>query len=114
MSSNPNTATKTYVVATRPWKYVGQRLDRGEIFVLNPLRVGEQKHAQLEALKYFVRFKSHLHKMLQCDNCGRKFATEEFLLAHKRKPSCDADTQEITRADVAASLEVDPATVKVD
>lgn len=112
--SSPNTPTVTYVVATRPWKYVGQPLDRGEVFALNRLKVTEAKHAQLESLKYFVKFEANKHKMLACENCGRKFAFEDALVGHKQKPDCFADTQEITKADVAASLEVDPVKVKVD
>ena len=85
-------------VAVRPFTYVKQPLDRGEIFETKP---ESPKNAQLQGLRFFVPFDPGQHETKSCDGCGRKFASELAYLEHKKKPTCLSDSQEITQQDVS-------------
>ncbi len=103
------TGVEVKVFARKPFKYAGQNLDRGEVFSLR----ATPRDEQLLGLRYIAPFVSSKMSVYQCDGCGRKFVGEAHRLAHQRKTNCEALEQEMTKADTADLLEVDPEKLKM-
>ena len=100
----------TLYFARVPFTYANQDLERGEILELK----NTARDNQLRGLKYFLPFDPIEHSKHQCDGCGKIFCSEGFYLTHKRKPSCISPSAEITKAETAMLLEMDPLKVKVE
>lgn len=99
------------VIARIPFAYMHQDLDRGE---LTELRGSPRDNLLLSGVKYFVAYDPVHHEIKACDSCGRKFLGHANLLEHRKKPNCNAVTQEISKKDWADVIEVDPTKVALD
>lgn len=109
--SLPNIAAEgTKVVARLPFTYFHELLDRGQVTTLK----GTARDAQLLGLKYFIPYDPVTMHRLVCDMCSRTFISDAMRTAHKSKASCNADTQLVTKSDVAALLEKDVKDVQVE
>lgn len=102
-------AVERKVFARKPFKYAGQDLDRGEILTLR----ATPRDEQLLGLGYLSPFKTNDHSVFQCDGCGRQFITEIHRGQHQKKSTCPAVEQEMTKADTADLLGVDPEKLKM-
>jgi len=99
------------MIAKIPFTYNRQNLERGELVELK----GTPRDDQLRGLNYFVTYDKNEHSRSMCDNCGKIFASDGFRISHKKKPGgCLAPSPEITKAETADLLGVDPLKVKVE
>lgn len=96
------------VIAKIPFQYGPQQLERGEIISLR----GFPRDNQLIALKYFLQYDPREHQKQNCPMCGKSFAGYSFLLAHKKKPNCLAESPDITTEETADLLGIDPKNVR--
>jgi len=87
-----------------PFGYDKKFRDRGEVFTL----IGAKNDNKLQTLRYILPFNPKEHKEILCDSCGRKFIAMSFFDAHKRKRSCDDDSQVPTRLETAELIGADP------
>lgn len=100
------------VISRVPFKFDGKELERGELFELD---FSKPRARQLLGLKYFVVFDVREHEDHMCDKCGKKFASENFYVMHKKKAGgCLGPSSPITRAETAMLLDADPDKVKVE
>jgi hypothetical protein len=92
------------MLARVPFRYVGQNLERGELFSLR----GSPRDNQLLGIGYMIPFDKNEHRDMACDNCGKHFATEGFYIAHKsKKGGCLAPSPDITKGETAMLLNID-------
>lgn len=91
------------VFAKIPMGYNNKQMDRGEIFDL----VGLRNDNKLVGLKMVLPFDPKIHRIHACHVCQRQFAGEQFLLGHRKKPDCNADTQEVAKSESAELVGVD-------
>jgi hypothetical protein len=90
--------------------YNGKVVDRGEVFKL----IGARNDEKMIGLRMLLPFDQKTHRAIPCDMCGRKFAAESLYNAHKRKKSCDEDSQSPTRAETAELIGADPDKLVLD
>lgn len=99
------------VIARIPFKYMGNELERGEVVELR----GSARDEQLRGLGYFIAYDKNEHGEMVCDNCSKRFASDGFRLAHKKKlGGCLAPSSPISRAETAELLGVEEKKVKIE
>ena len=74
---------------------------------------GLPRDNQLMALKYFLQFDAREHEKQACPNCGKVFSGYSYLMGHKRKPNCLAESSEVTREETAELIGADPSKISV-
>jgi hypothetical protein len=98
-------ADSTFKVYARiPFGYNSKFRDRGEVFTL----INARNDEKLRTLRYILPFSEKEHKEILCDGCGRKFIASSFFEAHKKKRSCDDDSQVPTKLETAELVGADP------